>query len=281
MFNDSPLNFFLPLPGRERVGPPKASLAKGGVRVHIQEKVLKIIRIIMPVFFLSVLPGQTQQGNLFVYSVLRYDGNWDPYPGAARDILMFLEQTTSVDVVPERRVVDTIDAKLFESPFLVLMGSREVKFTSLDIENLRRYIEGGGMVLVDDTSAVRGGPFEKSIKRVFTKIIPGSQWEILPKDHAVFRSFFLLRTVGGRKVVRKVLEAIVLHGRSAVIYSSNDINGAWAKDRLGKPLLSCEPGGEPQRWEALKLTINIILYSITGSYKTDAIHQPFIERKLR
>jgi len=53
------------------------------------------------------------------------------------------------------------------------------------------------------------------------------------------------------------------------------------KDHLGKYVYSCEPGGEAQRWETFKLTINLIYFSITGTYKKDAIHQPFIEKKLR
>ena len=41
-----------------------------------------------------------------------------------------------------------------------------------------------------------------------------------------------------------------------------------------------EPGGEAQRWESIKLTLNVIYFSLTGTYKKDAIHQPFIEMKL-
>jgi hypothetical protein len=36
-----------------------------------------------------------------------------------------------------------------------------------------------------------------------------------------------------------------------------------------------------QRAEAFKWTVNLVVYSLTGTYKTDAIHQPFLEQKLR
>ena len=49
--------------------------------------------------------------------------HWDPYPLASRDILSFLQQTTSLKAVPERRVVTLEDALLFQSPFLIYTGS--------------------------------------------------------------------------------------------------------------------------------------------------------------
>jgi hypothetical protein len=56
--------------------------------------------------------------------------------------------------------------------------------------------------------------------------------------------------------------------------------GAWIKDNLGQYVYSCEPGGEAQRWESFKLALNVVYFSLTGTYKKDAIHQPFIEKKL-
>ena len=66
-----------------------------------------------------------------------------------------------------------------------------------------------------------------------------------------------------------------------MIYSQNDIFGAWARDKFGNYFFECFPGGENQRFESQKLTINLIVFSLTGTYKTDVIHRPFIEEKLR
>jgi hypothetical protein len=45
-------------------------------------------------------------------------------------------------------------------------------------------------------------------------------------------------------------------------------------------LKDCLPGGEKQRFESMKLTVNILMYVLTGTYKLDAIHSPFIKRKM-
>jgi hypothetical protein len=41
----------------------------------------------------------------------------------------------------------------------------------------------------------------------------------------------------------------------------------------------CLPGGESQRELAFRLGINLILYALTGNYKEDQIHVPFIKRR--
>ncbi|MBA3052937.1 MAG: DUF4159 domain-containing protein, partial [Candidatus Omnitrophica bacterium] len=71
------------------------------------------------------------------------------------------------------------------------------------------------------------------------------------------------------------------YGRWVIVYSRNDIFGAWARDESGRFIYSCYPGGEAQRLEAVKITVNIVMYSLTGTYKKDIIHRDFIERKLK
>jgi hypothetical protein len=41
----------------------------------------------------------------------------------------------------------------------------------------------------------------------------------------------------------------------------------------------CLPGGESQRELAFRMGINLILYALTGNYKEDQIHIPFIKRR--
>ena len=101
----------------------------------------------------------------------------------------------------------------------------------------------------------------------------------LPPDHSVYRSFYLLDNIVGRQRVSPFLEGITLDNWTPVIYSANDLSGAWARDRFGKWVNECVPGGEAQRSSALKAGINIIIYSLTSDYKKDLIHHPFIKRR--
>lgn len=224
--------------------------------------------------------GAVMPGNDFVYAQLKHDGDWDPHPGAWDHIAPFVRQNTSLSPSPERRVVAADDPRLFQSPFLALLGRGAVALSDRELDRLRAYLAGGGFLLVDCSDAERNGPFARSLLPALAGLFPGASWENLPRDHAVFRSFFLLRAAAGRRAADPDLKALKIQGRVAAVYCANDLHGAWARDPLGRPLYACEPGGETQRQEAMRGTLNILLFSVTGTYKTDAIHQPFIERKL-
>jgi hypothetical protein len=234
---------------------------------------------------LSLAPA-ARAANHFEFRQLKYDGAWDPYPNVQDSIFQMVHTMTNIPFDPERVVVTLKSPQLFDNPFLIIKGNAAVSFDAEEKRQLKTFIDRGGLVFVDDTLCNPKGPFSESIHRLFAELFPDRAFQKLALDHAVFRSFFLLRTVSGRRIAEKWLEGLDVsaglggENRTAVIYCPNDLLGAWVKDNIGQYVYSCEPGGEAQRWEALKLTINIIYFSLTGTYKNDAIHQPFIERKL-
>jgi hypothetical protein len=220
-------------------------------------------------------------GNRFVFAQLKHGSQWDPYPSVWPDLSAYLVQTTSLTPWAERRVVGLDDPALYESPFVLLTGRGEVRFSDEQGESLRRFIAGGGFLLIDNAEADRAGPFARTVPPAVQKLFPGAAWEPLSRDFVAYRSFFLLRGTAGRRIADIDLRGLRVQGRVAAIYCANDLQGAVARDQLGNYLYACEPGGDAQRVESLRLLVNLVMYSLTGTYKTDAIHQPFLEQKLR
>jgi len=243
----------------------------------------KNIFLLLTVHCLLLTFSFAQQRDRFVFTQLKYAGNWNPYPEVHREVLRFLHLTTSIKILPERRIVSLDDELLFSSPFLIILGKENFPvLQEKERETLRQYIKGGGIIFIDDCSGEKRSGFDKGIRREFARILPESEWFKLPKEeHPVFRAFYLLPQASGRRIVNNYLEGLNLSGRTLIVYSQNDLFGAWVKDRLGNHLYSCLPRGEIQRLEATKLTANIFLYALTGTYKTDYIHQPFIKEKMR
>ncbi len=209
-------------------------------------------------------------------------GESEPYPGAPEEVLRYLATTTSIVPAMERKRTTLDGPGLFTAPFLVLSGrDAPPDLTDAQLQRLRAYLTSGGFLWVDDASGQRSSAFDRWARRTFKAVFPDADLEPIPTTHAVFRSFYLLRSVAGRTALAPDLEGLDWGGRTAVVYSRNDLLGAWALDALGQPLLPCAPGGEPQRQNAKKVTTNIVLYALTGTYKLDAVHQPFILEKLR
>jgi len=241
-----------------------------------------MFRIFFIFFLVFSISGYGSQRDRFVFTQLQYDGLWDPYPEIYSEILNFLDFTTSIVSLPERKVVKATDKELFSFHFVIMLhGGRFNGFSQKEREMLRSFLNAGGILFIDDSSGIVNNDFDKKIRREFEIILPGKEFTKLPIEHALYKSFYLLRNVAGRNLNKNYLEEIKIDGRTAVIYSQNDIFGAWAKDKFGNYFYECSPGDEEQRFEAQKLTLNLIVFSLTGTYKTDVIHRPFIEQKLK
>ena len=150
-----------------------------------------------------------------------------------------------------------------------------------DARRLRNYLTAGGLLWIEDVSGNAESSFDRWVRRTLPRVLPESELAPLPPDHVVYRTFFLVRAPAGRIMVRGSLEGVSWGGRTAVLYSRNDLLGVWLKDALGQPLYPCQPGGEAQRHNARKLAMNILMYALTGSYKADAVHQPYLLQKMR
>jgi hypothetical protein len=233
---------------------------------------------------LALLPSgaRAQEGDRFVWAQARTAGAWDPYPGAYAEVLKFLGSVTSVLSSGERRVLDLKDPLLFSTPFLFLAGAQApAALDDEEVRGLRDYLVSGGFLWLDDSSPSSSSGFDRWARASLAEALPDSPLKPLGPDHVLFKTFFLVRRAGGRSLVSGSVEGVEWGGRTVAVYTRNDVLGAWARDPLGKPLFECVPGGEAQRLDARKLTLNILMYSLTSSYKADAVHQPFILEKMR
>ena len=241
---------------------------------------------ILPFLFLLLLisPQKTlaEDSDAFIWTQLKMGPNWDPYPNAYHSILSFVSQLTSAPVSSKRRVITLEDPKLFVSPLVILAGEEPPEALSpKEIRILSNYIRAGGILWIENDSEVAGGDFENWTKKTLKEVFP--QLSLLPvkSGNILFKTFFLMKEAGGLRLQNPGLEELDYNGRIAVIYDRNDLLGVWEKDALGNPLYPAIPGGSLQRELGKRLTLNIILYALTGDYKADAVHQPYLLEKMR
>jgi Domain of unknown function (DUF4159) len=222
------------------------------------------------------------EGSKFHFAQLEYNGHWDPRPRDYQRLMSTLELRTSVTASYERKVLKIGDKDLFNFPFLYMAGDGGFEpFTEEERRRLRKYIKLGGTLLIDDASGSDVSAFDSQIREELKYILPEIPLSRLTQNHVVYKSFYLLYSASGRKIISPYLEGITFtdEDRTAVFYSRNDLGGAWSEDEFGKWEFECIPGGESQRELAFRLGINLILYALTGNYKEDQIHIPFIKRR--
>jgi len=233
----------------------------------------KIISVVIMILCMIALANDGPER--FTPVVLKHGGDFEVRKNALPDLMVELMARTSVNAHMKVKVVSALDKDLFSYPLLFMSGTKSFPpFSKPERERLQRYLEAGGMVVIDDASGKNGGGFEESVRREMSGIITGTQLDILGADHALFRSFYLMKKpfFAGRVIAVPRVEGVVLESHTPVIFFKNDALGACERNRNGEFVREVRPGGELQRQEAFKFGINVIMYAMTLDYKKDAAH---------
>ena len=194
-------------------------------------------------------------------------------PSAWQRMLYEVIQTTSVECNPTAFQFAPQDPALFEHPFCVLIGDGALPPVSEEaVQQIQRFLSYGGFLLIDDASGSRGGSFETSVRDLCSRVFPTRPLSPLPRDHSIFRSFFLLDSPVGRVANSTYLEGVEVGPMTPLIFCPNDLSGALERGPGGRDRYPVTPGGERQRREAVKLGINLVMYSLTSRYKHDQAH---------
>lgn len=189
---------------------------------------------------------------------------------------------TSVEISPPAQPVRLGSKALLNHPLLYLGGHEGLpKITAHAVASLRQHLLTGGTILVDDIG--RAGPspaFDRDIRRLFQQAT-NKPFERIAATHVLFRSFYRLSRPVGRRADAGHLEGIRIGKHYAVIYIHDDLAGAFLRASTGGPALRAVPGGEPQREQAHRLAINLVMYALCLDYKDDHTHITHLLRHRR
>ncbi|QKC82309.1 DUF4159 domain-containing protein [Mesorhizobium sp. NZP2077] len=167
------------------------------------------------------------------------------------------------------------------------------------IARIDAYMQQGGTVLFDTRDQFANGigadstsPATERLRDILGNLnVP--PLEPVPSDHVLTKSFFILPEFPGRFAgsplwVEASLDASNADNRpvrtgdgvSPIMITANDFAGAWAVDENGDPLLPTVPNDPMQRIYALRAGVNIMMYMLTGNYKSDQVHVPILLERL-
>ncbi len=166
------------------------------------------------------------------------------------------------------------------------------------IARVDAYMKQGGTVLFDTrdqyatTLDASASPATQRLRDILDNMnVP--PLEPVPEDHVLTKAFFILRDFPGRFTGSPLwVEASVDatndgtrpvrtgDGVTPIMITANDLAGAWAVDESGEPMLPTVPGDPMQRIYAYRSGINIVMYMLTGNYKSDQVHVPALLERL-
>jgi len=163
--------------------------------------------------------------------------------------------------------------------------------SSTAVERINRYLGTGGTILFDTRDgddqtpgSFGGAALSAQRLRRLVGAIKIPTLVPIPPDHVLTKSFYLLHEFPGRwnagSLWVEPVEDRVNDGVSSVVVGANDWATAWAVDGQGRPAFAVVPGDESQREMAMRFGVNLVMYVLTGNYKSDQVHVPAILERL-
>jgi hypothetical protein len=167
------------------------------------------------------------------------------------------------------------------------------------IARIDAYMQQGGTVLFDTRDQYANGiggesasPATGRLRDILANLnVP--PLEPVPADHVLTKSFYILPEFPGRfngspLWVEASLEANNAEHRpvrtgdgvTPIMITANDFAGAWAVDGSGNPMFPTVPSDPTQRLLAFRAGVNIVMYMLTGNYKSDQVHVPALLERL-
>ena len=195
-------------------------------------------------------------------------GDWYTGPQALPTLLNFVRDNTHLDVAEDQAVVELTSSNLFAYPLLYLTGHGNVEFSDREAENLRRYLENGGFLHIDDDYGL-----DEHIRREMDKVFPDQDFVELPFDHPIYHTHYAFPD-GLPKVHEHDGEPpqgfglFDEEGRLCVFYTyETDLGNGW-----DPPEVHDNP---PEvRRAALQMGTNIIMYALTRPDEPNANAEP-------
>lgn len=190
-------------------------------------------------------------------AAVKYDGGGDWYQAQTPlpNFLEYVREHTLLDVAPEPEVVELTSNKLFSFPFLFLSGHGNVVLSDDEARRLRRYLENGGFLYIDDDYGI-----DEYVRREMKKVFPDKDLVELPFDHEIYHTHYEF-SGGLPKIHEHDNEAprgygLIHDGRLVVYYTyETNISDGWES-----PEVHNTPA--EKREAAFRMGTNILTYAM-------------------
>jgi hypothetical protein len=217
---------------------------------------MKFLIVVLLVFISLSIIAQDDGG--FRIARLKYNGGGDWYndPSAEVNLLKFVQANTNIKVKPVYVFADLSTDEIFSYPFLFMTGHGNVLFTGSEAQRLRKYLDNGGFLFIDDDYGL-----DKAIRREMKKVYPDQEFVELPFSHGIYDIMYDFRN--GPPKTHKHDELVprgfgLFSGERLAVYYTMESNPSdgWA---------DAEVHNDPpeKREEALKFGTNIIVWALT------------------
>lgn len=215
------------------------------------------IIFLLPLFITP--DAEAQDDDEFKVARVQYRGGGDWYssPTALSNLLRFTKEQVPISVSERYDDVQLGSRDIFNYPFLFITGHGNISINEAEMENLRRYLETGGFLYVDDDYGL-----DQYIRPYLERIFPDEELIELPADHPLYGNVYNFSDGRPPKVHEHDNQppqafGLFYEGRMVALYTyeSNPSDG-WAYDEHDNPKAVTDA--------ALQFGVNLLVYALSS-----------------
>lgn len=199
----------------------------------------------------------------FVFATAQYEsGDWDSAPLVPANIIDSIARYTAIPVAPTGVIVALSSADALRYPFLFMTGHLPVRFTDAERLGVRRFIDRGGFLFIDDHNHDIDGAFHKTVSEEIERA--AGPLVAVPRRHELYSSFFRFPdgppntshelNGWGDNLLHPDLKAVMRGNRIALLYSNKDYSSEWSYHPENKRFYSVDN---------TRFGVNVVVYALT------------------
>ncbi len=210
----------------------------------------------------QVVAQQNNEGYRDTFSIARLQyrggGDWYNDPSALTNLINFTNRSLPVKINPRFDDIPVGSRDLFRYPFVFMTGHGNVTMNTSEIQNLKRYLDRGGFLFIDDDYGM-----DEYVRPLMKQLYPDEELIDLPFSHPVFNQAF--KFANGIPKIHEhdnkppQLFGLFSNGRLVVLYGyESNISDGWADAEIHNVT-------EETRIKSLQMGANILMYVLTTS----------------
>ena len=213
--------------------------------------------ILTGIFLLIAAVANAQQMKL---ALLVYGGGGDWYanPTSLKNLAAYCNQQLHTKLALQEAQVEVGSPDLFNYPFVHMTGHGRWVLTDAEAQNLRKYLEAGGFLHIDDNYGL-----DQYVRPALKQVFPELSLVEVPFSHPIYHNAFNFNN-GLPKIHEHDKKppkgyGLIYKGRLVCYYSSEtDLGDGWEDPEVHRD--------SPQRHiDALQMGANLVQYAFTGT----------------
>lgn len=213
--------------------------------------------ILTGIFLLIAAVANAQQMKL---ALLVYGGGGDWYanPTSLKNLAAYCNQQLHTKLALQEAQVEVGSPDLFNYPFVHMTGHGRWVLTDAEAQNLRKYLEAGGFLHIDDNYGL-----DQYVRPALKQVFPELTLVEVPFSHAIYHNAFNFNN-GLPKIHEHDKKppkgyGLIYKGRLVCFYSSEtDLGDGWEDPEVHRD-------NQQKHIDALQMGANLVQYAFNGT----------------